>query len=282
MADIVSQEILFLWLSKALTVAGILIASYLAYRLLRSVTHRLLDKAMDGEGVIRLDARPRQRQTLARLVDRTGAIFITVVAVLTIMAEVGLPVTPLLTGAGVLGVAVGLGTQSLIKDVVAGAFILMEDQFAIGDIVKVAGVTGTVEGMSLRSTRVREYNGTLHVVPNSEIKVSANLTREWVRVIVNVGVAYESDINNALSVLQEIAAELAAEEKYQERVLEPPQAMGVMDLAESYVTLRAVIKMKPDARWDMDRDLRKRIKERFEKEGIDMPYPQQIVHLRQT
>jgi small conductance mechanosensitive channel len=281
MAEIFSQDSLSLWLSKAVTIAVILLLSYLGYRLFRTVTRRLLDRVMDDDGIIQLEARRQQKATLVRLVSRTGAIFIAIIAGLTILAEMGLSVTPLLTGAGVLGVAVGLGTQNLIKDMVAGAFIVVEDQFAIGDVVTVAGVTGTVESMSLRSTKVREVDGTLHVVPNSEITVATNMSKDWARAVVNVGVAYETDITNALSVLQDVGAELAAEPQYRGSVLEPPQAEGVMDLADSYVTLRAMIKVKPDVRWGLERQLRKRIKERFEKEGIDMPYPQQVVHLRQ-
>ena len=281
MAEIFSQDSLSVWLNKAVTIAVMLLLSYLGYRLFRVATRKLLHAVTDDEGLIHLDARKQQRATLVRLANRTGAIFIAIIAGLTILAEMGLSVTPLLTGAGVLGVAVGLGTQSLIKDMVAGAFIVVEDQFAIGDVVKVAGVTGVVESMSLRSTTVREPNGTLHVVPNSAIAVAANMSKDWMRVVVDVGVAYETDINNALSVLQEIGQELAAEPQYQASVLEPPQATGVMELAASYVTLRAAIKVKPGIRLDLERDLRTRIKERFEKEGIEMPYPQQVVHLRQ-
>lgn len=281
MAEIFSQDSLSLWLNKAVTIAVIVLLGYLGYRFLRVATRELLGKVMDDEGVIQLEARRQQKETLLRLANRTGGIFIAIVAGLTILAEMGLSVTPLLTGAGVLGVAVGLGTQSLIKDMVAGVFIVVEDQFAVGDLVKVAGVTGVVESMSLRSTKIREFDGTLHVVPNSEITIAANMSKDWVRVIVDVGVAYESDISKALSVLQGVGEELASEPQYKENVLEPPQAMGVMDLADSYVTLRAVIKVNPNIRWALERDLRRRIKERFEKEGIDLPYPQQVVHLRQ-
>ncbi len=280
MADIFSRETLSLWLGKALAIAVILVLSYLGYRLLCMAIGRVLSRVMDDEGVIHLDARKQQRATLIRLANRAGATFIAVVAGLTILAELGLPVTPLLTGAGVLGVAVGLGTQNLIKDIVAGIFIVVEDQFAIGDVVTVAGVTGTVETMSLRSTKVREFNGTLHVVPNSEITVAANMSKDWLRAIVDVGVAYESDINSAMAVLREVVTELAAEPEYRENVLEPPQVVGVMDLADSYVTLRAMVKVNPDAKWAVERELRKRIKERFEREGIDIPYPQQVVRLR--
>ncbi|MGB9592691.1 MAG: mechanosensitive ion channel family protein, partial [Anaerolineae bacterium] len=148
-------------------------------------------------------------------------------------------------------------------------------------LVTVAGVTGTVEEMSLRRTTVRDFNGTLYTVPNSQIGVVSNASKDWARVIVDVGVAYETDLGHAMAVLSEVSQTVASAPEFQADVLEPPQVMGVMDLADSWITLRVAIKVKAGAQWVLSRELRRRIKEGFDRAGIEMPYPQQVVHVKQ-
>lgn len=274
------QNLLLMWGSKAASILLILVLGYLGIRLVRALASGLA-RALDDKGLVRIDARAQHRATIVRTVNRVGTLIIVVIVALTILAELGIPVAPLLASAGVAGVAVGLGAQSLIKDVLAGLFILLEDQFAIGDLVTIAGVTGTVEEMSLRRTTVRDFNGTLYVVPNSEIKVVANASKDWSRVIVDVGVAYETDLGRAMAVLSEAGEAVASAPEFHADVLEPPQVMGVMNLADSWVTLRIAIKVKAGAQWAISRELRKQIKEAFEREGIDIPYPQRVVHLKQ-
>lgn len=274
------HTLLLAWGAKAAKIALIVVLAYLGVRLTRLLTAGLA-RALDDEGTVRGRMRKQHRQTVVRILNRLGATVIIIVAALTILAELGINVAPLLAGAGVAGVAVGLGAQSLVKDVLAGLFILLEDQFGIGDLVTVAGVTGTVEEMSLRRTSVRDYNGTLYTIPNSEIKVVSNASKDWARVIVDVGVAYEADLGHAMTVLARVGEDLASAPEFQADVLEPPRVMGVMALADSWVTLRVAIKVKAGAQWALSQELRKQIKERFEREGIEIPYPQQTVHLKQ-
>ncbi len=280
MAGIDWQNLLLVWGSKAASILLVLVLGYLGMRLVRASASGLA-RALDDKGLVRIDARVQHRATIVRTVNRVGTLIIIVIVALTILSELGISVAPLLASAGVAGVAVGLGAQSLIKDVLAGLFILLEDQFAIGDLVTLAGVTGTVEEMSLRRTTVRDFNGTLYVVPNSEIKVVANASKDWARVIVDVGVAYETDLGRAMAVLSEAGEAVAAAPEFHADVLEPPQVMGVMNLADSWVTLRIAVKVKAGAQWVISRELRKQIKEAFEREGIDIPYPQRVVHLKQ-
>lgn len=274
------NQLLLVWGSKAAKIALTLLLGYGGYRLVR-VTTAGLRKALDGEGILRLDARKQRAETMIRTLNRTGAAIILVVVALTILSELGIPVAPLLASAGVAGVAVGLGAQSLIKDLLAGLFILLEDQFGIGDYVTIAGVTGTVEEMSLRRTTVRDFNGTLYVIPNGEIKVVSNGSRDWARVIVDVDVAYDADLAHAISILAQAGEALASAPEFQADVLEPPQVLGVMALADSGITLRTVVKVKAGAQWAISRELRKQIKEHLEREGIEIPYPQRVVHIRQ-
>ncbi len=280
MAGIDWQNLLLVWGSKAASILLVLVLGYLGMRLVRASASGLA-RALDDKGLVRIDARVQHRATIVRTVNRVGTLIIIVIVALTILSELGISVAPLLASAGVAGVAVGLGAQSLIKDVLAGLFILLEDQFAIGDLVTLAGVTGTVEEMSLRRTTVRDFNGTLYVVPNSEIKVVANASKDWARVIVDVGVAYETDLGRAMAVLSEAGEAVAAAPEFHADVLEPPQVMGVMNLADSWVTLRIAVKVKAGAQWVISRELRKQIKEAFEREGINIPYPQRVVHLKQ-
>lgn len=274
------QQLAAEWLSKGLRIALILILAYAGIRLVR-IAARAVGKAMDGEGRLRFAARQQRVATVTRLVKRTGTIIIFIVAMLTILAELKVSVTPLLASAGIVGVALGLGTQSLVKDVLAGFFILLEDQFAISDLVTIAGITGTVEQMSLRKTNVRDFNGTLYVVPNSEIRVVSNISKDWSRLIVDVGVAYDTDLTRTMSVLGEVSKELASAPEFEANVLEPPDVMGVMSLDDSAITLRVAVKVKPGAQWALGRALRKAIKEGFEREGIEIPLPQQVVHVKQ-
>lgn len=267
-------------LYRGLKIALILLLAYVGYRLIR-LAAKAVATTMDGAGKVRLNARQQHINTIARLMTRTGAIIIAIVAILMVLSELGISVAPLLASAGIVGVAVGLGTQNLLKDMVAGFFILMEDQFAIGDTVTVAGITGTVEQMSLRRSTVRDFNGTLYVVPNSEIKVVSNASKDWARVIMDARVAHETDVTRAMRVLDEASRALASAAEFQADVLEPPEVMGVMALDDSSVTLRATIKVKPGAQWALSRALRKEIKERFERDGIQVPCPQQVVHLKQ-
>lgn len=272
------QSLVLVWGSKAAKIALMLALGYAGYRLVR-VLSKGLARALDDQGAVRLEARKQRRDTIIRTVNRLGAVAIVVVVALTILTELGINVGPLLASAGVAGIAIGLGTQSLIKDVLAGLFVLLEDQFGIGDYVTIAGVTGNVEEMSLRRTTVRDFNGTLYTVPNSEIKVVSNGSKDWARVIVDVGVAYETDLGRAMAVLSDVSQAVASAPEFQADVLEPPQVMGVMALADSWVTLRVAIKVNAGAQWAMSRELRKAIKERFEREGIEMPYPQQTIHI---
>lgn len=274
------QGVLMVGGSKAAKIALILALGYIGMRFVRLLSAGVAH-ALDGKGAIRLEARQQRRETIVRTVNRLGAAVIVTVVALTILAELGINVAPLLASAGVAGVAVGLGAQSLVKDALAGLFILLEDQFGVGDLVTIAGVTGTVEEMSLRRTTVRDFNGTLYTIPNSQITVVSNASKDWSRVIVDVGVAYETDLSHAMAVLSDVSQAVASAPGFQPDVLEPPQVLGVMDLADSWVTLRVAIKVKAGAQWAISRELRKAIKERFERERIDMPYPQQTVHLKQ-
>jgi len=271
---------IFLWLrTSGLRLLLITAASVLLVRLLSSLVDRILHLMANGSGATISEAEKRAR-TMASLLRTVGTAFIIVVAVLMALREIGLDITPLLAGAGVAGLAIGFGAQSLIKDVIAGFFILMEDQFRVGDVIQAAGVSGQVERMSLRTTIVRDLQGTVHFIPNGEIKVASNLTKEWSRAVLEVGIDYQEDLDRTLHLLAEVGRELAADASFGPMVLEPPQVLGVESLGESQVTLRLLLKTLPSKQWDVARELRRRIKNRFDREKIAIPYPHRVVITR--
>ena len=174
--------------------------------------------------------------------------------------------------------AVGFGAQGLVADVIAGLFIVAEDQFHIGDVVKVASVSGTVEDIRLRVTVLRDLDGVVHYIPNGKIDVASNYTQEFSRLVMDVGVAYATEVDTALEVLGDELELFAADPEWADRMIEPPQLLGVDRLGESSVLLRAVLTTRPDDRWTVKREGLRRIKNRFAAESIEIPFPQVTIH----
>jgi small conductance mechanosensitive channel len=192
-----------------------------------------------------------------------------------VLSELGVNTASLLAGVGIAGLAIGFGAQNLVRDVISRFFILFEDQFAVGDFVTIAGVTGTVEEMGLRVTKVREWDGTLHIIPNGEISKVANHSRGSMGVRVEVDIAYEENVDRAIEVLERICKEAAAD--HREIIIEEPTVLGVSSLGESGVTIQIFGKVQPMQQWQFARELRRRIKEAFDREGIEIPYPRRVV-----
>ena len=222
--------------------------------------------------------RAEQRITALTSVLRSVASFaIFTIAGLLILGEIGLNLAPFLAGAGILGIALGFGSQALVKDFLSGLFILVEDQFGVGDIVDLEqGTSGTVEAVSLRTTRLRSVDGTVWHVPNGEIRRVGNKSQHWSRALLDVEVAYDTDIEHAKEVIKRVADELWHE---REDVLEEPEVWGVEQLGPNSIVIRLVVKTRPSDQYPVSRMLRQRLKETFDSEGIEMPYPQQTVHI---
>ncbi len=264
-------------LTSGLRVAIIVLGSIVGCRSVRVLATRL-ESLIAGAAPSEEEA--QRARTLARVIRSSAQVTIVTAAGLMILLELGLDITPLIAGAGVAGVALGLGAQSLISDVIGGFFILMEDQFAVGDAIQVGSIGGSVEKMTLRATFLRDLEGTLHVIPNGEIRIVSNRTKDWSRAVVDLGVAYEEDIGGVVAALGEIGLDLYQDEEFASLLLEEPTVTGVEALGDWAVTVRIMVKTKPGKQWDVARELRRRIKESFEREGIEMPYPRQEVLTR--
>jgi small conductance mechanosensitive channel len=285
----VARWVLDVPLKLALIVLGAALISWLVRRAVKRSLRRLHAGTLrERLGNVRRgvpDALLETRETSVRAEQRIEALtsvlrsiatfVVWLIAAFLILGEVGIELAPLLAGAGVLGVALGFGSQSLVKDFLSGFFILVEDQFGVGDIVDLdRETTGVVEAVTLRTTRLRAVDGTVWHVPNGEIRRVGNMSQHWSRTLLDLEVAYDTDIEHAKAVIKRVADELWEEEA---DILEEPEMWGVEQLGANAVVLRLVIKTTPSEQWRVGRELRQRIKAAFDAEGIEIPFPQQTV-----
>ncbi len=185
----------------------------------------------------------------------------------------GVNIAPVLAGAGILGLAIGFGAQSLVKDIITGVFMLIENNIAIGDIVRVKDIGGQVESFSLRSVRLRDYSGNVHVIPNSSIEVVTNFTKEFSRAVFDIGVAYREDVDRVIRIIRQVGDEMAGDPEWADQILEPIEIAGLESFDESAVTIRGRFKTKPIKQWAVRREFNRRIKKAFDEHGIEIPFP---------
>ena len=254
-------------LIPAIRIGWVLVAGYIILKLIDSATSRLrlLIPSSDILGVARLVQRT---ETLRHIVRSVSKAILILVVVLTISSELGFNIGPVLASAGIVGLAVGFGAQSLVKDVISGFFILFEDQFGIGDVVKIGDFTGDVERMTLRATVLRNLEGQVYVVPNGNIQNVTVMTKDWARAVLDLTVSHKEELARVFDVLQRIGARLAQD--WPDRVLEQPTVLGVEKLDEAGVTIRAVVKTPPFKQADVLREWRRRVKDEFDKAGIEL------------
>ena len=226
------------------------------------------------------EARRQQMVTLVQILRWGADVLIVGSALLMLLSTFGVDITPLLASVGVAGLAVSLGAQTLIRDLIGGFIILAENQYAVGDSIQVGTVSGKVERLTLRATYVRAIDGYLYIVPNGEVRIVANMTKEWSRALVDVGVAYEEDLDRALRVLTETAEAFAQDPLFGPQLLEPPQVLGPLSLGDWAITVRVMVKTQPGMQWGVARELRKQILAACEREGVTLPYPRQEVLVR--
>lgn len=248
------------------------VAYYLVGILTRAISRRIqaLDKVEDSE-------RDRRTKTIFRVIHSTGVVIIVSTALMMILTELGIAITPVLASVGFVGLAFGLGAQTLVKDMIAGLFILIENQYTVGDVVQIGGITGDVEKMTLRATELRDVTGTVHVIPNGEIRIVANKSRDWSRAIVDVNVTYEEDVDTAVQTLQEIGEAMSANESISMLLLEPALVTGVEGLDQWAVRLRLMVKTLPTAQFEVQRYLHRQIRLVFAEKGIELAIPRQDV-----
>jgi small conductance mechanosensitive channel len=253
----------------------------LAFVLVRVITIVISRAEMDlsmGTGLDALERRKRA-QTLASLARRvvTGLIWAT--AILIVLRELDVDITPVLAGAGILGLAVGFGAQTLVRDIISGFFLIIEDQVRVGDVAIVNGTGGLVEQINLRTIVLRDTEGVVHTFPNGEIKTLANRTKDYAFYVIDLGFEYGEDADRVVAVVREAGASLLADPQFAPSILEPVEVFGVDDFRESSVILKFRIKTIPLKQWEVGRELRRRIKRLMDRDGIRIPFPQLQVHV---
>jgi moderate conductance mechanosensitive channel len=267
-------------------IALVVIAAYVAIRLARVFVHGVVKALLDREATegtaqeLSAVELKKRMDTLDALGGHTLQAFIVMIAGLMVLGRVGLDIGPAIAGFGVVGIAVGFGAQSLVKDYLNGALILIENQFGKGDVVRAAGVAGSVEDFTLRRTTLRDLDGVVHTIPNGEIRVASNLTRVWSRINQDVTIAYGTDIDRAIAVVDKVGVEMAGDPQWKRRILEAPRVERVAALAEYGVTLKILGTVRAADQWSAAGDFRKRLLEAFRTNGIEIPRPQRVVLAR--
>ena len=247
--------------------------------------HRIIPRAL--RLTVERQMKQRDEEEIQQRVDTLSSVFtaggraiIVLVTLLTLMPLAGISIGPLLAGVGILGLAVGFGAQSLVKDVISGLFILLDNQYSKGDVVTVGGVTGLVDDVGLRRTVLRDLDGIVHYIPNGEIAVASNFTQEYSRVNLNAGVSYSEDLDHVMQVIDRVGEEMAADPKWAPAIITPPKSLRVDNLGDSGIDIKVVGDTKPIKQWEIMGELRKRIKKAFDEEGIEIPYPHRVIVTR--
>lgn len=250
------------------------LAVFIAAKIILKFGNILIDGFLKTEEKGKLKLDERKLKTLTPLMKSALKYVVYFMAGVTILRIFGIPTESIIATAGIGGLAIGFGAQNLVKDIITGFFILFEDQFSVGDYIETAGLNGFVEEMGLRVTKLRSFGGELHIIPNGEITKVTNHTRGSIRAMVDVGIAYEEDVERALETLKEICDKLARE---RDDIVEGPTVLGVQELGDSSVVIRIIAKTIPLQQWSVERELRRRIKETFDQKGIEIPYPRQVI-----
>ncbi|MFC6288271.1 mechanosensitive ion channel family protein [Nocardioides sp. GCM10027113] len=289
-----------LLIGKPLKIITILVIGLVARWVLHRLVNRLIKKAENGvlpdrvsrvalggsrsrnhgsapRDVAGATRRVQRAQTMGSLLKSIITGIIVAVIVTMVLAEVNVNVAPIIASAGILGLALGFGAQSLVSDFLSGVFMIFEDQYGVGDVVDLGEAIGTVEAVSLRVTRLRDVNGTVWYVRNGEIMRVGNMSQNWSRTVLDISVGYGEDLARVKRVLQDVAHDLWEDEDYKGIVIEEPEVWGVEQLAADGVTVRVTLKTAPLEQWAVAREMRQRIKDRFDFEGIEIPFPQRVV-----
>jgi small-conductance mechanosensitive channel len=268
-------------LTHGLRILLILLLALVGDLVLRVLVPRVIRPAVTRQMKDKPEEEIQQRiHTLVAVLRGSGRFVLVVWALFTILPELGVNVTPILASVGIAGIAVGFGAQSLVKDVISGLFILIENQYSKGDVVTVAGISGLVEEVGLRRTVLRDLDGVVHHVPNGQIAVASNLTQEWSRVNMNVSVAYGEDLDKVFEVINRVGHEMAADAEFGPLILKAPQVLRVDAFEESGIAIKILGDTEPIRQWDVMGELRKRLKKAFDEEGIEIPFPHRVMVTR--
>ncbi len=267
-------------LGRTLTVSIIVIVAFLGIRFVSRITSPIIEQYLshraheDKES----DEVQRRTKTLQNVISNTLSTIIFAMAFFMVLSELGVNITPILAGAGVAGIAIGFGAQNIIKDIFAGVFIMLEDQFRVGDVAELAGVVGTVEDINLRRTTLRDFHMNQHIIPNGEIGIASNFTKEKSRVNLDIEVAYKEDLDRVMEIITRVGAEISDDPEWQPVITDSLKAVRVQNFGASGIAIKVMGETVPMQQWAVAGEFRRRIKRVFDDEGIEIPFPHMTVY----
>ncbi len=276
--DKYSAQFLPWLLTSGLKILIIIIASYILKRLLQTFIKKAVVIAAVHDGVSSKEAEKKREDTLVQVLITTIRIVILLTACLMILPELGVQIGPILAGAGIVGLAFGFGGQYLIRDIISGLFIILENQYRIGDMVRFNDLGGIVEDITLRKTTLRDLDGTVHHIPHGEIKTVSNLSKNFARVNLNIGISYHSNLEHVISVVNKTGCELSEDALWKDKIIKTPQFLRVDEFADSAIIIKILGETEPLMQWEVTGELRKRLVIAFNKENIEIPFPQRVIH----
>ncbi|MGE5348122.1 MAG: mechanosensitive ion channel family protein, partial [Actinomycetota bacterium] len=267
------------WLvDHGIKIAVIIVLAFILNRVLQKIVVKAVRASVKSDENTSPDAEKKREDTLISIFSRALNILILVIAIMMVLGEAGVEVGPLIAGAGIVGLAVGFGGQYLIRDIITGLFLMLENQYRIGDVVTIEGFSGAVQDISLRKTTLRDLNGTVHHIPHGSITKVSNQSKDFARVNLDMGVGYKTDIRLLETVINKTGIELAADPAFSEAIISPPKFIRINEFADSAIIVKILGDTRPLMQWEVAGELRRRLKEAFDREGIEIPFPQRVIH----
>jgi len=274
----ITQPILTWLVNHGPKLLVIIILTFVALRVARVLSDRIFGKVRKG---IKEVETQKRADTLSSLIRYISSITILLVATIMILGEFGIQIGPILAAAGIVGVAVGFGSQQLVQDIISGFFILLEDQIRVGDVINVAGKGGVVEKVNLRMVVLRDIAGSVHYVRNGHIDVVTNMTKEYSQYVFDIGVAYRENVDEVMDVIRAVGADIRKDSGFADDILDDVEILGLDQFADSAVIIKARIKTKPIMQWRVGREFNRRLKMAFDEKNIEIPFPHMTVYMGQ-
>jgi small-conductance mechanosensitive channel len=269
------------WLGEhGIPILVIIVLACLINKLAQIIIPIIIQRFMKirGKGKKAIEEVNKRASTLSGFSMNAVSVLLILLSLFMILSEIGIDIGPLLAGAGVLGLALGIGAQKLIGDLINGIFIVLEDYYGKGDVVRLANIAGVVEDVNIRRTVLRDLDGIVHIIPNSEVQIASNFTKHWARVNLNISVGYGEDLDKAIEVINKVGNELAGDKYFKPMLISPPQVLRVDNLGDSGIEIKIIGDTKPMKQWEITGELRKRLKKAFDEAGIEIPWPHTKVY----
>jgi small conductance mechanosensitive channel len=275
----INSKILLDWfLIHGIKIIAIIGSAYIANKFIHIFIEKAIRKIVPPESFLTPEEEKKREDTLIKIISGFSVTLIWIIAILMALQEFGLQIAPFLATLGIAGVAVGFGGQYLIKDMISGLFIIIENQYRIGDVVCFDKVCGTVEDITLRTTTIRNLDGTVHHIPHGEIKITSNLSKGFARVNFSLAIDYDSDLEKVIAIINKIGKDISQDPQWKNSVISAPKFIKIDDFGDSAIIIKILGDTKPLKQWDITAEMRKRIKIAFDKEDIKIPFPQVVVH----